>query len=445
MAINPAHAIAFLTSYHWWTVLGVLGSVMLVITGGEAMYADMGHFERLPIRLGWITVAYPALLLNYFGQGAFLLSGQSILGENIFFSMVPRILLSPMVILATLATVIASQALISGAYSLTTQAISLGLFPLFPIVHTNREQEGQIYVPMVNWGLCIGSIALVSWFGSSARLASAYGLAVSGVMLITTLSIAAVAYELWHWRIWIIPLCFLPMAMLDGVFLAANSLKFVEGGFIPVGIGFLVLLLSSTWKWGQRHVSETYAHYPVMKMKDLVELKQRTKALLSRPSVVMTMEPIKTLNDDIPLLKQMFYDRYNALPRDLIFLTIKEVKVPKVKRRYDIVKFQDDKKFGSVSAAEVYYGFMEEPNVERILKGLAKHKEIPIFSDPKTWLIHVMRERIIKGKSLSPIDTMRFLLYQLIKRNTDTSDHFFGLGKDIPLTAEILPVTINSS
>ena len=182
-AVNPAYAYWFITHTPLHSLLMVLGSVMLCVTGGEAMYADMGHFGRSPIRISWFGLTYPALILNYFGQGAFLLSGQTPIAGNIFFSIVPTPILYPMVLLATMATVIASQALISGGFSLFTQAVGLGLLPRTKINHTHEEHIGQIYVPFVNWALYIGCVALVFMFRSSSALAAAYGLAVSGVML----------------------------------------------------------------------------------------------------------------------------------------------------------------------------------------------------------------------------------------------------------------------
>jgi KUP system potassium uptake protein len=199
-ALNPMHAIEFFLRHSLQTVVLVLGSIILVVTGGEAMYEDLGHFGRFPIRLSWLIVAYPALVLNYLGQGAFLLSGKPISGGNLFFSMVPNGLLFPMVILATLATIIASQALISGVFSLVSQAISLGLFPFMHVDHTHKEHMGQIYVRQINIFLFIGSVVLVLYFGSSSRMASAYGLAIAGVEFVTTLGMISIAREVWKWK-----------------------------------------------------------------------------------------------------------------------------------------------------------------------------------------------------------------------------------------------------
>ena len=198
-AFNPVHGFAFLGRAHGFEALLILGALMLVVTGGEAMYADVGHFGALPIRLSWFAVVYPALLINYLGQGAYMIGGGAVAGDKLFFALAPSWLLMPMVALATAATIIASQALISGAFSLVSQAIRLGLFPRLDIEHTHHAQEGQVYIPVVNWMLLIGCATLVWTFGSSASLAAAYGLAVSGVMVITSVAMIPVALRRWNW------------------------------------------------------------------------------------------------------------------------------------------------------------------------------------------------------------------------------------------------------
>jgi KUP system potassium uptake protein len=445
-AINPMAMVNFVMRHDLRRLFLVLGSVMLSVTGGEAMYADLGHFGRDPIRKSWFFITYPALLVNYFGQGAYLLSGKEVVGENLFYSLVPSQLLVPMVILATLATVIASQALISGAFSLMTQAISLGLFPYLPVLHTNEHHHGQIYVPAVNWLLCVGSISLVLYFQSSTKMAGAYGLAVSGVMFLTTLGMIIIAREYWKWHIIRVLSLFIPLLLIDALFVVANSLKIIEGGYIPLTIAFLFMIIATTWQWGRAKVKKVFDYYPTMTVKELIETKEATTDLQTLPKTVIVMTPtsIKTVNDPIPTLKQIFWDRYGVLPKHLIFLTVKTLKEPRTDHRYRVTKLYEDPKKGSITAVSLCFGFMEDPNVENALEGLAAHKEVNVDTDHRTWLIHAMEERILVGK-LSWWNAFRFTLYQFIYNNAETAVEYLGLGKDIPLTLESVPVTISAN
>ncbi|HVG39029.1 MAG TPA: KUP/HAK/KT family potassium transporter, partial [Pyrinomonadaceae bacterium] len=253
-AINPVYGYHLFFDLGWAGYL-VLGTVFLVVTGGEALYADMGHFGKRPIRLVWFTLVLPALLLNYFGQGAFLLGHPGAV-ENPFFLMAPSWALYPMVVLATMATVIASQALISGAYSITMQAVQLGFLPRFKIDHTSSIEYGQIYIPAINWGLMLGCIAIVIGFQTSSNLAAAYGVAVTSTMVITTILFYVVERERWKWS--------LPAALaLSGFFLiidlsffGANIIKVAQGGWFPLLLAALVFIVMTTWKKGRRILAE---------------------------------------------------------------------------------------------------------------------------------------------------------------------------------------------
>ncbi|MGZ5971152.1 MAG: potassium transporter Kup, partial [Polyangiales bacterium] len=253
-AIDPRHAIAFFVAHHGKGFL-VLGSVFLVVTGGEALYADMGHFGRAPIRIGWYSVVFPALLLNYFGQCANLLVHPEA-ASNPFYALVPSWALYPVVAIATAATVVASQALISGAFSLTQQAVQLGLFPRVTIVHTSETTEGQIYIPEVNAGLLVACVACVLIFKSSTALASAYGIAVTGTMGITTIVYYFVVTKAWGWS----PVRAIPLVMLflvfDLAFFGANAAKFFDGGWFPVTMALVVFAVMSTWKTGRRALAD---------------------------------------------------------------------------------------------------------------------------------------------------------------------------------------------
>jgi KUP system potassium uptake protein len=252
-AINPYYGVKFLVTHG---VLGLvtLGAVFLAVTGAEALYADLGHFGRKPIQVAWLGLVFPALALNYLGQGALLLNDpQSI--ENPFFLLYPNWAQLPMVVLATAATVIASQAVITGAYSLTHQAIQLGLLPRFEIRHTSETREGQIYLPRVNMLLLIGVLLLVAMFRSSSSLASAYGIAVTGTMVVTATMAFVVIWRVWHWAPLAAAALIAPFLLLDLTFLSANLLKVVQGGWMPLALGTLVLAVMYTWRRWKRRAS----------------------------------------------------------------------------------------------------------------------------------------------------------------------------------------------
>ena len=309
-ALNPLRGIGVLWALGPVRSLRLLGAVVLAITGGEALYADMGHFGRRPIRLSWVALVYPALLASYLGQGAYLLGGAPVANENVFFSVVPSGLLIPVVILATCATVIASQALISGAFSLAQQAAALGLFPRLRIVHTHHAHAGQIYVPFINWALFVGCTTLVITFRSSTNLAAAYGLSVSGVMLTTSISMTAVARLYWKWSWPLILLVFVPVGLIDASFLGANSLKFLEGGYIPLSLGVILFGVMTTWRWGRKATFDAYAQKHTMSMKDLVDLKEdTTTALFDRNAVLMVPKPLRAEGDRAPALMQLLWAR----------------------------------------------------------------------------------------------------------------------------------------
>ncbi len=442
-AINPLNGIYFLMNHGFHQSIIVLGSVMLVITGGEAVFADMGHFGIKPIRLGWVILVYPALLLSYFGQGAYAISGQTIANKNIFFSMIPSAFLLPMVILATCATVIASQALISGAFSLASQSIALGLFPRLKIEHTHEEHAGQIYVPVINFFLFIGSISLVYYFKTSTQLAAAYGLSVSGVMLTTSLSMIAIALTYWHWR-W--PKAFLifgSFALIDLTFLTANSVKFFEGGFIPLSLGILIFIVIQVWKWGRKATAASYSAEATMKIRQLVDLKNQLPMTLDRNVVFMVPKTMKSLDDNVPVLIQFYLNRHLHIPKHMILVEVVHHKVPYLfENRYHSTEFYRDKEKGSILFVRLHFGFMEEPNVEKALEKLAHHHQIELSNDPHQWLVHVSHEYLIPSKKWNRLQKWRFKLFLFLRQITQPAYFYYGLGQDVSLSMDIMPVKL---
>lgn len=442
-AFNPLYGLKFLLHANLYGALLTLGAVMLCVTGGEAMYADMGHFGALPIRLGWFSLVYPALLLNYLGQGAYLLSGAPIVGQNLFYSMVPKHALYPMVLLATLATVIASQSLISGAFSLILQAVRLGLFPRLNIVHTHEAHSGQIYIGAVNWALYLGCIALVFGFGSSSHLAAAYGLSVSGVMVITSLAMMPIARHLWHWS----PLrCYLvwgPLTVVNGGFLLASSLKFLEGGYVPVSIGVAVFIVMITWKWGRKATSAAYSRKHTMNIAELIELHRQSRHFVERNAILMIPRAPVRESDHTPALLQLIWDRYGVLPRNLIFVTIHHPKIPYIHdNRYHISVLEQQRDRGSIISVEVSFGFMEEPNIESLLEEMAQLKEIALPTDRRHWIVHATHENLLPSKTMHGLKRMGLRLFLFLRLLSQPAYYYYGLGVEMQLSTEIMPARI---
>jgi len=440
-AFNPVWAARFLIEGNLYGDLLTLGAVMLCVTGGEAMYADLGHFGARPIRLGWFLLVFPSLVCNYLGQGAFQLTHPVIAGNNLFYGMVPRAALYPMVILATLATIIASQSLISGAFSLMTQAVRLGLFPRLRIVHTHAEHGGQIYIGFINWSLYLGCIILAVTFGSSSRLAAAYGLAVSGVMVITSLAMYPVARERWHWSTRRAALVWWPLTALNGSFLAASSLKFLEGGYVPVGIGLVVFAVMVTWRWGRQATSAAYSRKHTMDIAELVGLHRQSSHFLDRNAILMIPRAPHKAHDHTPALLQLLWDRYGVLPRNLIFVTVSHPKVPYVHaNRYKITVFEQTPGRGSILSVDVSFGFMEEPNVESLLEEMAQQEQIALPTDRRRWIVHVAHENLLPSRTMNSLRRLRLRLFQFLRTVSQPTYYYYGMGVYVQLSAEIMPV-----
>jgi KUP system potassium uptake protein len=442
-AFNPIYGFAFLRHAGAFDALLVLSALMLVVTGGEAMYADLGHFGARPIRASWFSVVFPALLLNYLGQGAYLLSGEPVAGDKLFYNLVPPALLFPMVLLATVATVIASQALISGAFSLASQAIRLGLFPRLTLLHTHERHAGQIYVPFVNWSLFAGCVLLVATFGSSAALAATYGLAVSGVMVITSIAMFRVALVYWNWRPLETGVIWGALLAVNIAFLVACLLKFVDGGYVPLSIGVVLFLVMATWRWGRKATFAAYSAKSTMTMAELVELHRGCSAFMERNAVVMAAAPLRQPSDRTPAIMQMLWERHGILPRNLIFVEVTHRKVPYIRdNRYRVTVFDRDHHRGGIVAVEVSFGFMEEPNVERLLEEMARHKQIDLPTDRRQWVVHASQENLLPSRRMNWLRRVRFRLFLLLRLVSQPAYYYYGLGDEVQLSVEIIPVRV---
>jgi KUP system potassium uptake protein len=442
-AFNPAYGLLYLGRVDFVGALMLLGALMLVVTGGEAMYADLGHFGALPIRLSWYAIVYPALLLNYLGQGAHLIGANEVAGDKLFFALSPPWLLMPMVGLATLATVVASQSLISGAFSLVSQAIRLGLFPRLDIKHTHHAHEGQVYIPAVNWALLIGCLTLVLVFGSSSALAAAYGLAVSGVMVITSVAMIPVALRYWGWRPMLTALVWGPLTALNAAFLAASSLKLLEGGYVPIAVGAAVFAMMATWRWGRKATYAAHNAKATLTMSEIVTLHRASSAFLERNALIMSPRPLRALGDRAPSLIRLIAERTGMLPRNLILVEVSHKKTPYIRgSRYQVTVFDRSPEKGSVIGVELSFGFLEDPNVEQALEDLARHEEIDLPADPHQWIVHVMQDHLLPSRRSSLFKRQRLNLFLFLRAVSLPAYSYYGLGNAVQLTIEVIPVRV---
>ena len=442
-AFNPLLGLSYLQQSGWFDALLILSALVLVVTGAEAMYADLGHFGAQPIRASLFAVVFPALLLNYLGQGAYLLSGAPVTGGKLFYSLVPQALLLPMIALATAATVVASQALIAGAFSLVSQAIRLGLFPRLVVRHTHEHHAGQIYVPFMNWALFTGSIVLVLTFGTSAALAAAYGLAVAGVMVITVLAMFPIARDIWKWSTVQIGLVWGFLLAVTGAFLTASSLKFIEGGYVPLSIGIAVFVVMTTWRWGRKATFAAYAAKDTMTMAELVQLHRGCKVFMERNALVMSPKPLRQPGDRAPALMQMLWERHGILPRNLILVEVTHHKTPYIHgSRYRVTVFDRDRARGSVIGVELSFGFMEEPNVERLLEEMARHREIDLPTDRRQWIVHASHENLLPARRMNLLERLQLRLFLLLRFVSQPAYYYYVLGDEMQLAIEIIPVRV---
>jgi KUP system potassium uptake protein len=362
LALNPWYGIRFFVD-NGWTGLLVLGSVFLVVTGGEALYADLGHFGARPIRLAWFCLVLPSLLLNYFGQGALLLRYPAAVSQP-FYHMAPGWAIYPLVALATAATVIASQAIISGAFSLTMQAVQLGYCPRLTIQHTSSLERGQIYLPLVNWGLMAACIGLVLGFRYSGHLAAAYGVAVSTTMVITTVLFYFVATRIWHWPHWASLLLTGLFMVIDGAFFGANMLKIASGGWFPFAIAVLVFTLMSTWKRGRKMLLNQLRAEPVKIADFLEQIAMDEISPVPGTAIYMNSNPYGT-----PSALQHNLKHNKVLHERNIILTAVTEEAPHMPldERLAAERLAPERLGPEFFAVKLRYGFMEEPDVPRDL------------------------------------------------------------------------------
>jgi KUP system potassium uptake protein len=414
MAIDPRYAAAFLF-HSGWMGFGVLGGVFLAVTGGEALYADMGHVGRNPIRMTWYVIVLPSLLLNYAGQTALLLEHSNITG-NPFFQLVPNWAVYPLVILATLATIIASQAVITGSFSLTRQAMQLGWLPALHIRQTSSKEYGQIYVPLVNWTMMVFTVALTVGFGRSVRLANAYGTAVSTTMLLTTVLLYNVMRDRWRWSAAVtIPICSIFLT-IDFAFFAANLIKIAQGGWIPLTFGAIVFVFMTTWHTGIKAVRQ--------KLELMTESADQFFGRLAEnkiPRVPGTGVFLTRMTDKIPPPIIDHVAQVGALHETLIALTVVFEEVPRVQRtnRIEILNL-----FESFWHITIHYGFMEVPDLPSVLQ---KAKEVGFAVDLVDAIFFASRDQVTGAKSGWRVMRWRLPLFAFMFRNSLRMSDLFNL------------------
>ena len=396
-----------------YTSFLVLGGVFLCVTGAEALYADMGHFGKKPIWLAWYGIVFPSLLLNYAGQSALILAGADS-KQNLFYTLCPPVLQVPLIILAALATIIASQAIITGAFSMTRQAIQLGWLPRLRIKQTAAESYGQIYIGIINWLLMGVTIGLVVFFKASDKLAAAYGIAVSLTMLMTTGLLFVAMREVWRWSLAssaVIALCFL---VIDATFLFANLIKVLEGGYIPLLMAAAICTVMLIWHRGIKAVSASVGEKGVSVDAFFAQLQQKTVPRVAGSAVFLT----RTQNN-IPPVMRWHVARNRALQQGVLSLTIDILNVPYVGEEQRI---RVEQRAPGYWHGVAQYGFMEHPDIPRLLQGVSEINAL-FATDDATW--YVGHETIVAGEGEAGMAAWQRHIFAFMKRNcTHVINHY---------------------
>jgi KUP system potassium uptake protein len=425
-AFNPWYGVRFLLENGFLGFV-ILGSVFLAVTGAEALYADMGHFGKAPIRAAWLWLAFPCLALNYLGQGSLVLDHPAS-RHNPFWDMVPTFAYWPVLLMATVATVIASQAVITGAFSMTQQAVQLGLLPRLDIKRTSETQAGQIYVPAVNSFLLVGVLILLVMFQSSHKLASAYGIAVTGAMFVDTLLAYVVLRLVWKWNLWQTAALLIPLAMIDLVFIASNMLKIPDGAWLPLAFGAVLVLVMWTWTRGAQILTDKTRRDSVP-LVDLMEiLRARAPHRAPGTAIFLTSDPDMT---PVALMHNLKHNK--VLHERNVILTVRTAETPRVADE-DRVRTQainaDFKK------VEIFYGFMESPNVPKALAILRKQQGLK-FDIMATSFFLGRRSIVPSANSGMPLWQDRIFIF-LMKNATNPTDFFkIPPGRVVELGAQV--------
>ena len=424
-ALSPWYAASF-TMEHGWHAFVLLGAVVLAVTGAEALYADMGHFGKRPIRLAWLAMVFPCLLVNYFGQGA-LLIGDPAARENPFYSLAPSVLQVPVLVLATMAAIIASQALISGAFSLTQQSVQLGYTPRVTIVHTSAAHSGQIYIPEVNTLLAIGTILVVLGFKTSSALGAAYGIAVTGTMAITTLLFHEVCVTRWGWVPWKAKALAGFFLLIDLAFLGSNVLKVFQGGWVPLVVAAGLFTLMTTWKRGREVVGQLLRRSTLPTELFLADIQRREHVRVGGSAVFMTSDA-----DGIPPVLLHHLKHNKVLHEKVVLLSVVAKPVPHIDPAQRVTVESLGSGFWRVRA---YYGFMQSPDMRDIM---VSARSLGLMCETRSTSFFLGREQLLPNGQ-SRMSTWRKKLFIFMTRNARSATAFFNIppGRVVELGTQI--------
>jgi len=491
LAINPVYAVQFLLSFPGIGALVILGVVVLAITGGEAKYADIGHFSRsseskvkgdggiepelsgrIPVMCSWFMIVLPCLILCYAGQIAYMLDRGVPARANTFYALTPRtgnpaiddIIEIVDVAISAVAAIIASQALITGMFSIVKQATVAGFVPRFRVFHTDEHGEGQVYIPAVNWALFLGCVAVTLMFKTATNLTAAYGVAVTGSMAITSIIISYIAFYRWKWNlIWMV-LIFVPFLVIDFAFFAANLLKLGSGGYFPVLIAIILILIMLTWQWGRRSLADAFYAFGVkegkriewlVSLRDMLDeleitiqenlpaarsLIQGRRRLVEsdRAAVFLCSRPIESVDDYVPVVMRIFLKKYGVLPSQVVFMHINQTSLAMfpAEERYRVTKLGND-----IHSLVASYGYMEQPDIRKALRENQSDGKLSIAAE--RWIIEVGEEDIIAENDLGIIQRLRVFLFSWILRLSTPAHKYLGLVYDAAVSKELIPVVFS--
>jgi KUP system potassium uptake protein len=417
-AVDPTVGLRYLLSGGGITTLLVVGGVFLCVTGAEALYADLGHFGRAPIQLAWSCLVFPALVINYAGQAAFVLAGAPTKG-NIFYHLCPAPLLLPLVLLATVATIIASQAVVTGAFSMTRQAIQLGLLPRLRIVQTSAGGYGQIYLPAVNWLLMAVTLGLAVGFGSSSRLAAAYGIAVSATMLATTVLLSIAMRTIWRWPLPVVSAIAIGFATVDGGFLSANMMKVAQGGWVPLLLGALICGVMLVWQKGNAAVQKQVDEMQI----PIGDIAARL-ASGHIPRVTGTAVFVARLTRDVPPIVVWHLKHIRSLHGSIVIVNVVTELVPYVAAEDQVDVHEIAPR---VWRAHAHFGFMEQPDLPALLMG-AHVKGYPV--DPSDVTYFIGRETVVPREDRKGLPRLVESMFTFLLRNSSEAVEYFHLPRD---------------